>query len=773
MRYLFSVRRLAGLFAATLLLPSAAALSQTASIESAVLRLDVNAAPYSYTLKEKSTGTVLVSQALTTLTAGSARDVTGASISAQTPTTLDATLTLSGTADTARVQFSFVTPGIVKVVLSANSGTPTNVKEQFLDQGEHVYGVFGLASTTTGANLDIRGANRDLLGVGNMPGSNWANSRAPFYVTDRKYGIWTDSEARGHYTVAVGGRTSFDFNAPTLTYYVIYGPSYREIMYGYNFLAGGSFMPPLYAFSPFWWRDDHTQDFGPNGVTSMQGLVLKDADKLQELQMPASAMWIDRPVGSQQGGGLVGWGNFDLNPAANGFPDPVGMIRNLNDRGMKLLVWIANRANNSMLTDPLLAPYRFTTGCRVANCTTTPAIDIRDPVPYAQFQNRLDSYAALGVAGYKIDRGEEAELPDSLMNEFTVLVHKMSYEQLFRNYGKEAYQFARNNYDRSRKYAATWNGDTEVNFNGLIQSVKMATRTGAINFPMYGSDTGGYSGAPNKEVFARWLAFSAHTSIMEILLGPNRTIWNNYQTGANANPPALIDVARKWSQEHHDMIPYVRSIVYMATQTGWPVHQMMPIAFPNDTSPGFHDMWNQYMFGDALLIAPVTTAGATSRSVYLPAGSWYDYNDKLTRIDGPTTLNAAAPLDAMPRYVKAGAIVPRGDIYKANNNWTPNWAPYLRIEYFPAQGVVSAFDYYNGTTLIPIRGTRNGNIVTLKFNNPGTDGKVEMYAIGGVSSVMRNGQALIAGTDYQYDAATRRLTIPYTGATALVVTVSG
>lgn len=773
MKIMSRTRFLALLLASLGLISAHAAIAQQAVLESAALRLELSAAPYSYAVIEKSTGTVLVRQSQTSFTVGSARSVTGASVTGQSATTLDATLTLAGTTDTAHVSFAFASPEVLQVRLTYDSGTPTNVKEQFADQGERYYGVWGIATTTTGVNLDLRGANRDLIGITNgNAGTINGNVRAPFYVTSRNYGIWADSEAKGHYTIAVSGQTSFDFDAPQLTYNVIYGPSYAQVFYRYNGLAGGAFMPPLYAFDVFWWRDDHTQDFAANGVTSMQGLVLKDADQLQANQIPASAMWIDRPVGTQLGGGLVGWGNFDFNTAANGFADPAGMIGNLESRGMHLLVWIANRANNSMLTDPLFAPYRFTTGCP-SNCTTTPAIDLRNPIPYQHFKDKLDLYADLGVRGYKIDRGEEGELPTPLMNEFTVLVHKMAYEQLYARYGAEAYQFARNNYDRSRKYASTWNGDTSTNFAGLIQSVKMATRSGAINFPMSGSDTGGYTGAaPNKEVFARWLGFSSNTSIMEVLLGPNRTPWNPpFTTGANANPPTLVDIARKHAQEHHDLIPYVRSALYNATQTGMPVMRMMPFVFPNDASVG--DMWDEYMFGDALLVAPVTTAGATSRSVYLPAGTWYDYNDKLTRLTGPSTIAAAAPLDVIPRYVKAGSIIPRGDIFKSNNNWTANWAPDLRIEFFPAQGITSGFDYYNGTALIPIRGARMGNVVTLKFNNPGIDGKVEMYAIGGVNAVVRNGQALSAGTDYQYDATTQKLTIPYTGATALVVTVSG
>ena len=91
------------------------------------------------------------------------------------------------------------------------------------------------------------------------------------------------------------------------------------------------------------------------------------------------------------------------------------------------------------------------------------------------------------------------------------------------------------------------------------------------------------------------------------------------------------------------------------------------------------------MFGDALLVAPVLTAGATSRSGHLPRGVWIDYNDKKTRHAGPATI-ASAPLDVIPRYVRAGSIVPRGDILQSNNNWTPNWAPALRIEFYPDAG---------------------------------------------------------------------------------------
>jgi alpha-glucosidase (family GH31 glycosyl hydrolase) len=232
----------------------------------------------------------------------------------------------------------------------------------------------------------------------------------------------------------------------------------------------------------------------------------------------------------------------------------------------------------------------------------------------------------------------------------------------------------------------------------------------------------------------------------------------------------LTAIFTKWTQEHHDMIPYTRTWVKHATLHGMPVVRALPLVYPDD--PAVADMSNEYMFGDALLVAPVITLGATSRSVYLPAGGWIDYNDKVTHFTGPATMTAAAALDVIPRYVRAGAIIPRGDIQKSNNNWTPNWAPSLHIEYFPAQGVTGAFDYFNGTSFVPIRGGRTATTVTLKFPSLGTDGKVEIYDVPSPASVNRNGQLLANGTDYQYDAALHRLTVPYSGNTALIVTLA-
>src|SRR5437762_9016361 len=315
-----------------------AAIAQTAVLESSALRLEVNGGPYSYSVIEKSTGTVLARESQTQFTVGgTARTVSGASVTGQTDTTLDATLTLAGTSDTAHVTFRFVDPDVIEARLNYNNGTPTNSKEQFVDRGERNYGIWEFSYWGSGGALDNRGANnRNTLGLSNPPtGSGDPSGRAPFYWTSGKYGVYADTLALGRYTIGVGGQTSFNFDAPELTYYVIYGATPPDILKRYNTLADGFLMPPNWAFDPIFWRDDHHADLAANGVTNAQALVKRDADQLQAFQMPSAGMWIDRPVGTGTCA-LVGWGNMDFDTAVNGFPNPAAMIADLKSRNMHL-----------------------------------------------------------------------------------------------------------------------------------------------------------------------------------------------------------------------------------------------------------------------------------------------------------------------------------------------------------------------------------------------------------------------------------------------------
>jgi hypothetical protein len=154
--------------------------------------------------------------------------------------------------------------------------------------------------------------------------------------------------------------------------------------------------------------------------------------------------------------------------------------------------------------------------------------------------------------------------------------------------------------------------------------------------------------------------------------------------------------------------------------------------------------------------------------VYLPAGSWLDYNDKSSVFAGPKTISAKAPLDTIPLYVREGAIVPRGDIVKVNNNWDRDWKPSLRIEFFPAPKTASEFRYFTGTSVETIKMAPDPDGFSVTMPDLGLPGTLEIYCRN-AGSVALNGKPLSKGADYTYDAKTSKLTVPFQGIVSLKV----
>jgi alpha-D-xyloside xylohydrolase len=721
------------------------------TLESPVLRLEVNASPYSYRVLERSTGKLLVSQSNTGVTFGPelypVSDATGIT---RTANGLQAELLLqlagrehmpAGTPAKAQVSFTFIKPEVLQISITYQGASPNEISEEFNDQGEHYYGIW---EQPFGGHLDNRGADRDFLGMGNERYVHHASARAPFYMTSNRYGIYVESLAQAHYAIAQAGKTTFGFKDAHLTYDIIYGPSYADILNRYNAIAGPAFMPPTWAFGSIWWRDDQHEDL--RGASNAQEKTILDADRLRTLHLPAGAIWLDRPYAS----GELGWGAMDFDSS---FPDPAKMIHDLNDRGINLLLWTANRCSGDLFREGSAKGYLFP--------LKWPAADIRRPEVYDWFKQKLNAYVRLGVKGYKIDRGEEAEMPELVENEFAVLFPKLSAEGLSAAFGNDYFIFTRNANDTTRKYSAIWNGDSWSTFEGLQVSVKNGLRSGAINFPMWGSDTGGYFAppAPDNDLQARWLEFSAYSPMMEVLLGPKRTLWYDYSQ-------ETVSIAQKYVAAHHDLIPYTRSAMYQATQTGMPIMRALVLAYPDDDH--LTDMWDEYLYGDALLVAPVTTAKTTERTVYLPAGRWMNYDDKRTVYAGGTTVKAAVPLGTIPVYVREGAIIPRGDIVRLNNNWDASWSPKLRLEVFPSAKQKSQSDYYTGSSVQSIAVAPGGGGLTIEFGDLGTPGTVEVYCQK-VKGVTRNGVKLREGLDYQYDKQANKLTVSFQGATKISV----
>lgn len=732
-------------------------------LQSSALKLTVSQT-YGFTLTEVATGNVLLTENKVAFTVGSsALSPTSISNVVTTATTLDGDLVLN-TANTAHVNFTLVSPDNLQVTLSCTKGTPAAIAERFADvSGERYYGVWENALPNA---LDNRGVSsgydgKELTTTKDVFASS---ARAPFYMTNKNFGIYANTQALGSYAFGVSGYTTIKFNSPALQYTILHGTTPKAILAQHLAVAGPAFLPPDWAFSTIFWRDDNHQL--PTGFlgTNAQDLVLDDASKLAGAKIHTGAIWLDRPYGSETrnvDANVAGWGNMDFDAT---FTDPSGMAKTLNDEGVKLLVWVANKANNQLYADGTALGYLFT------GYSLSPGMDLRIPGAYSWYQGEIgvldDAAAGKGgrISGFKIDRGGEGEMPDAVINTMTTLQQKLLFENMQGRNGSDFFSFSRNLNDQGRRYAAVWSGDPKTTWLGLQTSVKNGLRTGLINFPMWGADTGGYSGsAPSEELFTRWIAFSAYTPMMEIIQGPGRNIFYDFSATAKANTV-------KYTNLHHDLIPYTRSALASALRDGVPVMRAMVLEFPTDANVA--DLADEYMFGPNILVAPVITQYAKGRSVYLPAlpngGVWIDYNNPATSYTGGRTITAKAAVGVIPTFVRSGAIVPRGDIVKANNTWDAAWAPALHIDVFPA-AAASAFDYYtgSGTSTIGLKALANGYEITTTAAL-GTAGAFKIALPAAPVGVAFNGVA--AG--YSYDAVAHVLTVNFAGDQALDLVVT-
>jgi alpha-glucosidase (family GH31 glycosyl hydrolase) len=163
------------------------------------------------------------------------------------------------------------------------------------------------------------------------------------------------------------------------------------------------------------------------------------------------------------------------------------------------------------------------------------------------------------------------------------------------------------------------------------------------------ANVGGYDDYP--ELYTRWFEyatfepiFRTHGSRLE------NEVWSY---GKQAEP-----ILEKYLRLRYELMPYIYSLGYHTWLTGAPYMRALFMDFPND--PNVAELRDEYMFGPAFLVAPVTEQGATSRKVYLPAGTdWYNFWTN-ERVKGGQTVTVAAPIDSTPLFVRAGSIVPLG-----------------------------------------------------------------------------------------------------------------
>ncbi|MBN1312232.1 MAG: glycoside hydrolase family 31 protein [Anaerolineae bacterium] len=201
-----------------------------------------------------------------------------------------------------------------------------------------------------------------------------------------------------------------------------------------------------------------------------------------------------------------------------------------------------------------------------------------------------------------------------------------------------------------QRHAIHWTGDNKSTWDHLRLSVQMVLSLGMSGIPITGPDIGGFTGGPTPELFARWMQVGAFMPFFRVHCMQGAPDQEPWEFG-----PEVEDISRRYIELRYRLLPYLYTAVWQTATTGAPIARPLCFAYPDDERT--YSLDDQYLWGDSFLVAPVLEEGAVARSVYLPAGEWYDFWSH-RQYQGGQTVDVEAPLERLPLFIKAGAIIP-------------------------------------------------------------------------------------------------------------------
>ena len=541
-------------------------------------------------------------------------------------------------------------------------------------EDEHYY---GLGQHQEGY-LDLRGHKVECWHNYNATGTGGESLGVPFVVTNRNYGLIWDNPSKttiepgfNEQTVwvsEVGDRVSFFFIA---------GASTDEIYSGYRLLTGAAPILPKAAYGFIQCKQRYrTQDE-----------LLGVAKGLRQRHLPADVIVVDFLHYTKMG-------QMDFDPEY--WPDPAGMNHQLHEMGFESMVSVWPRfAPGSRLYDFLvqkgwleqLADSMPTDGLPYDRAGSD--IDTTNPEAARWYWEVIrDNVLSKGFDALWADE-TEPDLPPNgsyfnigpgtrFFNVYPLLHTAALYDGFRRDVNHRALILARAAYLGAQRNATIfWSSDIYPTWDTLKRQIPAGLNFTASGLPYWCNDVGGFQYLPDEhhpahaplldpsdardnvggyddypELYTRWFEYGAFLPIFRTH-GSRR--YNEVWTyGKQAEP-----ILSKYLKLRYQLLPYIYSLGYSVNQTGAPYMRALFMDFPND--PQVADLRDEYMFGPAFLVAPVTEQGATSRMVYLPAGvDWYNYWTN-ERVRGGQTIRVDAPIDTLPLFVRAGSILPLGE----------------------------------------------------------------------------------------------------------------
>ncbi len=586
------------------------------------------------------------------------------------------------------------------------------------DLGGHMFGVKQTTEPYNQKSPDLRGLVQDVNAIGehNRFRADYATAVSPMFFSTKGYVSFFNTFAEGRYQFAMNGRTELYHAAREFNWHIFDAPTLDHALVHYYHLIGAPKQVPLWSTGPVIWRDVHKRG---------KQDVLDDTRRFTEMKIPFTGLFVDRPYSD----GTHGWSDMNF---GRGFSNPREWIKVLHeDYHIHLMTWIAPMTFAEQHFPGRLAGHKG-------------YFDLSNPKAVREFTRRLtDLQYKVGVQGHKMDRADENFPYDESWydgtpilerrSKFIWLYAKHTHEALADYWGEDQFNFARAAVHGTQPYlSAIWGGDVRTNWEGLRSNMANAIRASYLGFPNWGTDAGGFTGNTgliSEDLYLRWIQFGLWTGFFEIKLdgagghGKDRAPWRYSES--------FQDLYRQVFEERMALIPYIYSLLNTAAEQGT---LMKPLAglYPDDEQT--YAIWDQYLFGPSLLVAPIHDQEPI-RKVYLPEGSWIDYYNGAIH-SGKQWLQVDVVREHVPIFVKANSLIVKGNIYQGNDSTWSQATPHLDIFYYPQRNasantiftVVDAGDTNKHKT---IRAKISGNTVSLSIPGNSYGGKVHIFPSDG------------------------------------------
>lgn len=637
---------------------------------------------------------------------------------------------------------------------SSVNGPVINVADKFqLTSTEALYGLGEFRDNA----MNLRGISRTLTQVNTQ-------AAVPVVLSTNGWSMFWDNPSSTVFSDSASGMSFSSSYGSIVDFYVMVGPKLDDLVRGYRRLTGDAPMLPKWAYGYHQSRNRY----------GSQSSLLSVVSQMRSSLIPMDSIFIDYHYW-----GSAGCGSNVFDPSA--WPDVPAMLQQLHSQNTKVIlsVWPAFTPGTPNYTSMNNAGYLLT-----SSTSEGPAYDAFNPGARAQYWNQIAStLVPLGFDGWFLDAAEPEygigtttyDGPGPAVQNAYPLLHVSNFCEglLAALPNQRTYIIARCAWAAQQRNGMTiWSGDIGGTFAELQKQITAGLNYVASGLPYWTTDIGGYSGGATtdpayQEIFTRWWEYGTFCPIFRShgLRGNNTSneLWN-YGATVQAN-------CTQFDTLRYRLLPYVYSLAGSVTQSSYTPMRLLAFDFASDTA--VRNIKDQFMYGPAYLINPVTVAGATSRPVYLPSGtSWIDFWTGATLTGGQTLASAAAPIDRIPIYARAGSIVPMGPTLQYTTQTAPT--P-IEVRIYP--GANGSFTLYedDGTTMnyktgafaqIPFTWNESTQVLTIGARSGSFTGMLSSRTFN-IVWVRSN------GTGAGINTATADSTVTYTGSQLTVPRPAG